>query len=358
MDTSVNLNRLSRELHERGTHRLLGNPFLGSLTAFLSLLLLIRIAANVYMVVRISSQNPNIDAVQIASAHFVFLCAYAVWVGTLSSCRIGLALPRLSSVDFALHGRRFRSMFMRQIVFFRPVTLVYVSIIVLSALVFSAIGGSWAAIMLRCSIVLALTLAAVIVVTVVATRFALGRSDAQIMEVLYLLLLLILNPDLGSINGALGISFFFGSLRCSFSSCLKFGSAIGANVILALLVLLIVRVLTGVTDLVRRRKSSSPVERWYRRFLRIRSWVFLYAIVTPIFISSTVSPSTKRWTLVLAMLFAVASYSFFISHCENTLHEKWRCSLFDRGNTRLITRSLLNHAVLMVIPVLGYIVFS
>ena len=247
---------------------------------------------------------------------------------------------------------------MRQIVFFRPVTLAYVSIMVLTALVFSAICGSWGVILLRCLIVFSLTLAAVIVVTAVASGSVLSRSDTQIMEVLYLLLLLALNPDIGSINGVLGISFFFGSLHYSFSSLWKLGSAVGAIVILALLVLLIVRVLTGVKYWVCRQKSSSPMDRWYRRFLRIRSWVFLYVIVIPIFISSTVAPSTKRWTLVLSILFGVASYLYFISHCENSLHEKWRCSLLDRGNPRLITRSVLNHAAFMVIPVLGYIVFS
>jgi hypothetical protein len=356
MDSSINLNRLSRELRRRATHRLLGNPFLGSLSAFLTLLLLIRIAANFYMVVKLSSRNPNIDALQIASAHFLFLCACAVWVGTLSSRRIGMVLPRLSFVDFALHGRRFRSMFMRQIAFLRPVTLACLSIMVLSALVFSAISGRWGVILLRGLVVLASTSAAVGIVTAVADRSVLSRSDAQIMEVLYLLLLLALNPDIGSVNGEIGITLLFGSLRCSFPG-LEFALAIAAIVILALLVLLVVRVLTGVKYLVRRRKSSSAMESWYRRFLRIRSWVFLYIIAAPIFISSTVSPSTKRWTLALAILFAVFSYLFFISHCENTLHEKWRCSLFGRGNTRLIARSLLNHAVLTAIPVLGYIVF-
>ena len=358
MDTSINLNRLSRELRRRGTHRLLGNPFLGSLTAFLTLLLLIRIAANFYIVVRISNQNPNIDAVQIASAHFIFLCAYAIWVGTLGSCRIALALPRLSCVDFALQGRRFRSMFIRQITFFRPAAAAYVSIMLLTAIVFSAVCGSWAAILLRCVIVLSLTLAAVTVVTAVASGADMNRSDMQIMEVLYLLLLLALNPDIGSKSGVLGVSFLFGTIRRSFASLLNVGSAVGAIVVLALLVLFIARVLTGAKYLVCGRKSSAPIERWYRRFLRVRSWVFLYVIVTPIFISSTVSPSTKRWALVLAMLFAVASYSCFLSHCENTLREKWRCSLLDRGNIRLIARSVLNHAALTAVPLLGYIFFS
>ena len=358
MDTSINLNGLSRQLHKRGTHRLLGNPFLGSLTAFLTLLLLIRIAANFYMAIVVSKTNPNIDAVQIASAHFVFLSAYALWVGTLSGCRIGLALPRLCFVNFTLHGRRFRSMFMRRIAFFRPMTIAYLSVMLLTAFIFSAICGSWDVILFRCLIVLSSTVVAVIVVTAVTSGFVLERSQIQIMEILYLLFLLVLNPDIGSFNGALIIHFFYGALHYSFSSLWKVGSVVGAIVILALLVLIIVRVLAGVNNLFRRQISLTPMERWYWRFLRIRSWAFLYVIVTPIFVSSTVSPSAKRWALVLSILFAVASYLYFISHCENTLHEKWRCSLFDKGSTRLIARSALSHAALTVIPVLGYIIFK
>jgi hypothetical protein len=357
MDTSINLNRLARKLYRRATHRLLGNPFLGSFSAFLTLLLLIRIAANFYMVVRLSNTNPNIDAVQIASAHFVFLSAYAVWVGTLGSCRIALALPRYCSIDFALHARRFRSMFLRRVVLFRPMTVAYLSIMLLTALISSAICGSWGSIFCRYLIVLLSTFAAVIVVTALSSRSFPSRSELQILETLYLLFLLVLNPDIGSSKGVIRISFLSGSLRYSFSNLWQVGSAVGVIFILALLVLFLLRGLTGVSKLFRRQISFSPMERWYWRFLRIRSWVILYVIVTPIFISSAVSQSTKRWTLVLSILFAVASYLYFISHCENTLHEKWRCSLFDRGNSRLLARTILNHAALMGIPVLGYIVF-
>jgi hypothetical protein len=358
MDTSINVNRLSRELYRRGAHRLLGNPFLGSLSAFLTLLILIRIAANFYIVVKISDTNPAIDAVQIASAHFIFLFAYAIWVGTLSGYRIGLAMPPLCSLDFAIKGRRFRSMFMRQAAFFRPVTAAYLVIMLLTAFVFSAISGSWGIILSRCATVLSLTIVAVVVVTAVVSRFGLSRSEIQIMEILYLLFLLAMNPDLGSYNGLVRQHFLFGKLRYSFYSLWTVGMAVGVIVILALLVLSIVRFLTGINNLFRRQIPLSPMERWYWRFLRIRSWVFLYVIVTPIFVSSTVSLSIKGWTLVLSVLFGVASYLYFITHCENTLHEKWRCSLFDEGNVRFIARTVLVHAALMVIPVLGYLVFS
>ena len=99
----------------------------------------------------------------------------------------------------------------------------------------------------------------------------------------------------------------------------------------AVVVLLLVRVLSAVNNLFGRQISLSPMERWYWRFFRIRSWAIIYAVVTPVFISRTISTSTKRWTLVLSILFGVTSYLYFISNCENILDERWRCSLFDIG---------------------------
>jgi hypothetical protein len=356
MDTTINVNRISRELYRRGTHRLLGNPFLGTLTAFLTMLFLIRIVANFYLAIDLSNKGSNIDAVQVASAHFVFLSAYAVWVGALSSLRISLALPQLCFIDFAPHGRRFRSNFMRRIACLRPMNIASLSIMVFTIFVFSIICGSWHVVVVRGLIVLSSTLIGVIIVTTFASRSVLSRSEIQIMEIFYLLFLVALNPDIGSFDDR--VSIFFGGIYCSFSSVRKLGSAVGLIVILALLMLLLVRVLSAMKNLFRLQISLSPMERWYWRFLRIRSWAFLYVVITPVFISSTISPSIKRWTLVLSILFGVASYLYFITHCDNTFHEKWRCSLSDRGNVRLITRSVLTHVVLMIIPVLGYILFK
>jgi len=356
MDTRINVNRLSRELYQRGTHRLLGNPFLGSLIAFLTVLFLIRIAANFYLAIDLSNKGADIDAVQIASAHFIFLSAYIVWVGALASVRISLALPQLCFINFAPHGRRFRSHFMRQIAFLRPMNIASLSIILFTTFVFSMVCGAWHVVVVRGLVVLSSTFIGIVIVTTVASRSVLRRSEIQIIETLYLLFLVALNPDIGSFDDR--VSILFGGIHYSFSSVWKVGSTVGLIVMLALLILLMVRVLSAMSNLFRRQLSLSPMERWYWRFLRIRSWVFLYVVITPVFISSIISPSTKRWTLVLSMLFGVASYLYFITQCENTLHEKWRCSLSDKGNIRLITRSVLTHVVLMTIPVLGYIVFK
>jgi hypothetical protein len=352
MDSAINVNRLSRVLHRRGTHRLLGNPFLGSLTAFLTVLILIRVAANFSIISRISDKSSRIDAVQVASAHLVFLSAYAVWVGALASCRISLALPRLSFVSFAPFGRRFRSKFTRRAALLRPMNIASLSIMLLTVIVFSIICGCWQSIMVRGLMVLSLTSIAVIFVTALASRFVRSRSDIQILETLYLLLLVSLNPDIGTFKGLASV--FFRGNYFSFSGVLEVGCTVALVVMVAVVVLLLVRALSAMNNLFGRQISLSPMERWYWRFFRIRSWAFIYAVVTPIFISRNVSLSTQRWTLFLSIVFGVASYLYFVSHCENILHERWRCSLSDKGNIKLMARSALVHVVLMTIPVLEY----
>jgi hypothetical protein len=354
MDTAINVNRLSRELQRRGAHRLLGNPFLGSLTAFLTVLFLIRVAANFYIISCIWNNSSRIDAVQVASAHLVFLSAYAVWVGALASFRISLALPQLCFVSFAPLERRFRSKFMRRIAVLRPMNIASLSIMLLTVIVFSIICRCWQSIVVRGLIVLSSTFIGIIIVTALASRSVRSRSDIQIMETLYLLFLVSLNPDIGSFEGSASI--FFRGNYFTFSGLLEVGYAVALLVIVALVVLLLVRVLSAMNNLFGRQISLSPMERWYWRFLRIRSWAFLYVVITPVFISRTISTSTKRWTLVLSILFGLTSYLYFIAHCENSLHEKWRCSLSDEDNIKLITRSVLVHIVLMTIPVLGYVI--
>jgi len=355
MAAACNVNRLSRELYRRGTHRLLGNPFLGSLTAFLTVLFLIRIAANLYLAIDIAGKNPNLDALQIAAAHLVFLSAYTVWVGVLAGFRISLSLPQLCFVDFALQGRRFRAKFLRQTVFRRPMNITTFALMLVVSFVCGGISGHWQAIALQGLPVLVVTLAGVIVVAAAASRFGLKRSDIQILEVLYLLFLLNLNPDIGSFGGR--VSIFFRGNYLAFSHVWTAGAVAALAAAFALLVLLLVRACSAVSVLFRRQVTLSPLERWYWRFLRIRSWVFLYLAITPVFVSAAVSPTFKRRTLILSLLYGVAAYLYFLSHCENTLQEKWRCSLFEKGNFRLITGSALIHAALMLIPVLGYTLF-
>jgi hypothetical protein len=356
MDSIGSARRLTKELYKRGTHRLLDNRFLGSFAAFLTVLLLIRIAANFYLVIDLSYRGSSIDGLQIGSAHFILLSAYGVWVGALSSFRVSLALPRLCFVTLAPHGKRFGWNFIRRVAFLRPMNIVYLLIWLLTMLLFSIVCRTWHEIVARGLMVLLATSIGVLSVTAVASRSVLSRSEMQIIEILYLLFLVVLNPNIGSIDDR--VSIFFGGIYWSFSSIWEVGSALGLIIIFALLVLLLVGALSAVIKLFRRQIALSPIERWYWRLLRMRLWASLYTIIAPVLVSSTITPAVKRWSIVLSILFGVATYVYFVAQCENTLCAKWRCSLSDKGNLRLLAKPLLTHAVLVTIPVVGYILLT
>ena len=356
MDTKKQVGELARALYRRATHRLLANPLLGTFTAFLSVLLLIRIAANLYLAIRLSLAGSNIDAVQIASAHFILLSSYMVWIGALASFRIGSAVSGTCFIDFARYGPRFRSRFMRRIAFLRPMNVTALALMVFTTACFSLLCGNWPGIVVRAWVALASTYVGIALVTAVASWSAPSQFEIRKLEMLYLLLLVALNPDIGSFDDRVGV--FFGGLYWPFSHLWMVLMAVGLPVMLALLVLLVVKTASSVGGSFRRQFSLRPMAGWYWRLLRIRSWVLLYVVITPIFVSHMIAANTKRWTLALSILFSSAAYLYYIAHCENTLHDKWRCSLADRGSMRLIARPLLVHFVLMMIPVLEYIVFA
>lgn len=353
MDTLKAVPALSRELYRRGTHRGLGNPFLGTVTAFLTLIFLIRIAANLFLGIDLARKGSEVDSVQIASAHFVLLSAYLVWIGALATARTGRALPRLCFVTFAPQGRRFRARFLRQVAARRPMNVASAAITIFTALAFSMISGTWQPVASRALFVVAYAVAGMVVVSAVASWAARDRSELQLLELLFLLALVALNPDIGSFEGRVAV--FFGGIHLAFHSLWEIGAAVGFIVGSALLLLLLIRVLSAFSRVFRGRLSLRPIERWYWRFVRIRSWVLLYLLITPILVSSAISAGTKRWALALSVLFGAASYLYFIAHCDNTVREKWRCSLLDKGNLPLITRSVLIHGVLTVAPLCGYL---
>ncbi len=348
------MKRIAGSLYHRGTHRLLGNRLIGSLTAFLTLLILIRIAVNLYLAIDLSNKGTSLDAVQIASAQFVFLSAYIVWIGTIASYRIGFALPRLCFINLTPHGDRFRFYFLRKAALQRPTNLAFVIIMLLNALILAMICDKGHEVVARGVAALVFSILGIAIVIAVAVWSDPSRSEIQILEMLYLLLLVALNPDIGSFRDRVVI--FFWRQHFPFSSVWVIGITVGLIVSLAVFVLVMGRIFVAVSTSFRRSLSLSPIERWYWRFLRVRTWFILYAIITPILISTFLSPVTKLWALIYFVLFGVVSYLIFIAHCENTLHDSWRCSLFDAHNFRLIAKSALVHILLMMIPVLGYII--
>lgn len=353
MDTSSGVSRFSAVLLQRGTHRLQGNPSLGTFSAFLTLLFFIRIAANLYLAVDLSSRGSSLDAVQIAGAHFVYLAAYGIVIGSLSAFRVGFALPQVCFINFSPLGRSFRNGFIRRAAFLRPLNMVFLAVFIAAAVMFSMVNESWQPIVFRASIVFISVVFGIVIVVTAASRLIPGRSEIQLMETLSLLVLVGLNPDIAGKSGLVGVSFRGFSL--DFHPILELEFLVAVIIVLALIILLIIKVLSAAGSLFQKQAPMRPMESWYRRFIRIKWWVLLYAAVTPVFASPFFSSAAKRWALIAAILFSIFSYAYFIAQCENTLREKWRISLYDKGNVKLLMSSFLLHIILTLVPLARYV---
>ena len=176
--------------------RSLWNPTIGTFRAFITFMFLVRIAADIFIVVNITGKDAQINTVQIASVILVFLAAYAVCIESLATFRVSFALPQLSFIDITPNARRFKNQFLRHVAIYRPMNIAIVTFILIAAVLLSAVSGSWSAIIVRALVALCCVLAGAAAIIAVASRIRPDRSDLQIFEILFLLILIALNPDI------------------------------------------------------------------------------------------------------------------------------------------------------------------
>lgn len=328
--------------------RSLWNPTIGTFRAFITFIFLVRIAADIFIVVSITGKGGQINTVQIASVILVFLAAYAVCIESLATFRVSFALPQLSFIDITPNAHRFKNRFLRHIAIYRPMNIVIVTFILIAAVLLSAVSDSSSAIAIRALVVLCCVLAGASAIISVASRIRPGRSDLQIFEILFLLILIALNPDIRPYSGQVVI--IFSGFYISFERTWQVGAAIGLVTLAVLGVLLLTKIRPVFGTFFRSRTTFSPMEGWYWRFVRVKNWGLYYLIVIPMLISELIPRGTSRLALILFEILTAVSYLYFIASSENSLREKWRYSLFEKGNIKLIIKSAIIHIVLMLIP--------
>lgn len=194
-------------LHRRAAHRHTRNPLLGTATNFFTLVLAIRLGTNLYWAFRLSASYPYVDAGQIATVHFLFLSAWLVWVGSLSSCRLRSALPRPSFVGLLPGGNAFLSRFARRVTLRRPLNLaVAVILLAVTAAFLIMANGGQPAIALRAALTLSVSWAAIVLLDRWLERFPPAGFEAQTLELMAVVFLVSLNPDLGFVHERTSVS--------------------------------------------------------------------------------------------------------------------------------------------------------
>ncbi|MBN2048905.1 MAG: hypothetical protein JW760_00560 [Spirochaetales bacterium] len=347
---------LLKSLRSRGSHRTLGNSSLGTFSAFLTLLVAVRIAANLYIVIDLYLRGSGINIPQVFQGHAVFLAAYLLLIRPLAAYNTASTLPWPCFIDFTARGKAFRSRFSLRAALFSPMTWGPAALLAILSLLATLQTGLGAGILGRALFILAAAAVGFRVVLLVLERLKLPRSDLEVLTTLYLIFLVMANPDLGPYNHA--VSFLYRGFYY-FPSSLTVAALV--LLILAGTAAAVPFLFKGLSLLADRRKSLAgrdPLLSWYRRVIRPRTWIILYGILASLYISPFISQETKRRSLGLALFFGAVMFVFFLSHCDNALQEKWRRSLLHRKQRFLILRPLAAHSLGMAVCVLGYLVSS
>lgn len=351
---SVQASRLAGVLRRRGAHRLAGNAALGSFTAFLAVILSIRIGTNLFWAIDLTTRHPYVRLAQIASAHFLLISAYLIWIGSLSSFRLGASLPSPSFIDTLPGGKAFLAAFKTRTAFLRPLHLALALIIAGIAAAFLPVGREDLPLIApRAVLALLVSFAGLGLLRAVMEWIPPERSEAQLLELLASMFLVYINVDLNFVQG--GTVALIALKYYAFRSTWGYGAALCAIILIEAAVLLALKLLSLLRRASRRRGALGPLEHWYFRLFKLRIWLLLYAMIMPVWLSSMIPPRTKLWALLLFAGASVAAFLSVITQWENTLQGQWRRSLLDRRNRRLLVRPLLIHLLFTAIPVLGYL---
>lgn len=348
------LNRYSEILRNRGIHRLSGPSSLTAFSAFLILILLLRVFANLYMLIDIYRHGNPVDLRQFTGIMLAYGAALMLWCGSLASYRTGLSIPEGSFIDHHPRGQVFRRVFYLRSALLQPRNVISAGIIIIASLVPGLLKFSThLAALIICTVVFVYI--GMVLIFRLLGRLKLNPFETEIIETLFLLFLVLLNPDLGPGEGSAvllvrGVFYPFNTIR----QVLLIFSFI---LFTAVFVLVIMKLASRIGFRMKLKKPMPPLQAWYWRLLRARTWLLLYFLLFAIFMSPYMAVKVKTYSFILSIIFCAISFLFFLSYCDNTLREKWGRPLINKRNMPLLFRLSILPLLTALPPVILFILF-
>ncbi len=341
-----------RTIKSRGSHRLRVAPSAGTALGFMTLIFFIRITANILMIINLARHNVRINFIQNADIHFLLLSAYLIWIVPLTGYQVSGALPSSTFIELLPGGKRFISRFRIHITFMRPVPAAIVFLILFISVSFSLMSRRFFPLIIRTSVVITVAFSAVALLLKVYAWLKPSVTEAQMLHMLFLFILVFVNPDISPRES--GIITVVGNRYYELMSIRLTVVLIGVVILSVLILICIIKITSLVSDSARRRFKLSPVEEWYWKIVKFRSWIIIYFLSIPVLFLKYFSLRIKLYALVFLAGISFFSFLAFAFHCDNVLREKWQFSIMEKNNRNLLLKPLLTHLFLTSIPFMSY----
>ncbi len=344
------MKEISKLLYTRSLHRMFGNPTVGTLTGFLTMIYIIRTSVNLYFVNLISGGNACMESSQIAAGWFLYLGTYFIICSSLSAFHISFALPKRCFICLTPEGKRFRSGFLKHAAFIRPMNLVVAVLAVTGLFIFCGLKPGFKIILTG---ILILTVSMVISFFIfrLTEIMDIGMLEVQLIEAVMLSLLVLINPDVINSGGIVRFLIFGKFIPFNSAAIIILSFIFVTFITISLLILTkIISILNAkFHDL---KLHTGPLESWHLHFFKITYWLVLYLFIFSVLLSDFISASVKQKITAGFIIFNLISYIVFIIHCENIIRTKFRKKLLTVEHILLTASTFLSHILLTFIPVL------
>jgi hypothetical protein len=337
---------------------------LTSLLIILTLIVLVRFGANIYLFLSLRAGGAAVLNVKQIWGGMLFAAVHYVIAGAfIQGFKINRFLTPSAAVFQTSRGRRLFSRLKTRVLVYRPLLFGIFAVLFCFAVLLSVLFGGDTAWFVWLYFVLAAAAAfgGYIAVAALSGCFRLEEFESRLMEVLFLSVLVFSNPDFVSTENGLMLGFFlmplpFGRLPLWLAGVLAAAAA-------AVLLIAVFRI--GSTIFTARSVGGSggraaagfvpPLSlKLYGKILKPRFWLLLFAAAVLVSVNQHLQARQKLLTVIGISATAVLTFTIFLFSLDIRLREAWHISPLKREHVGLFILPLFLHLLLSAIPYLLY----
>jgi hypothetical protein len=338
---------------------------LGTVVAFLTGIFLVRYFANVYICIDLAGRRESIGLGTFLTTSIGILAVYGVTVLPISSYRYvydAIHHPRFEMSPFT---RMQKFVALTRDVFLRPFAAVVFATSLITAVLSEVLSTTPVGIVIPLLLFIATVSVGASLMIALVHKLRLKPKDCELLEIGLLIAMVLSNPDVRIFDSTAHLLFFLNRLP-PWSPRLLLVVLPGAMFVATIAALLCVR---GVSSLLSgiegKRLAGSPrnmtntaafsLSLYVRRY-RLWFWAVAYMVTIPIVVSSTASPSLRRWVLTALPILAFVGFLRFAAEFENEIAEKMRVPLKRLHRTTLFAVPFALHMILSVVPIVIWLI--
>lgn len=332
---------------------------LTSLVIILTMIVVIRFSANIYLFFSIRSAGNTMNLLQIWGGLLFTAAVFSFSGGFIQGYKLRRYLPPTAAVFQPSRGKTLLGRLKLRMLLYRPLAAGLLALLFGFGIAIAIGPGRGNGLRLWSYYFITLALLAIIypLISRLSEKSKLEEFEARLLEVLILSALVFSNPDFLRSGDVLSLSFFRMPLPFDAFIVLPAG-LLGIGGLSALLIVFF-SIGRGFLQRAGEKPKNIPLlVKIYFTILKPRYWVLLLGLAVLIHINVHLQASQVFLSIAGLSVIAVLSFTVFLFYADIMTREQWRIPFLRRDTAGLLVLPGIIHICLSLLPYLPYVFLS